>query len=219
MFRLLEVFRVSTCRCKLFEMKTWCTVHLARAHHQVLHPEWLNCLLQELCARWARLQTMESLVCILQEDYVEYSRHGTVIKGAEKPVVRSKYEEDVFTNNHTVSWRALDVWERHLRVGVPVSFHSVVLYSFCTKTVFWTWPVQRTDSKTSCSERQQAVLADMFCLPSQSPHVKTQVTPATSNEWHDFSASSALRILCDHQTNSMHHYDPYAYFLNGINLL
>ena len=33
---------------------------------------------------------------------MEYSRHGTVIKGAEKPVVRSKYEEDVLTNNHTV---------------------------------------------------------------------------------------------------------------------
>lgn len=37
------------------------------------------------------------------EDYVEYSRHGTVIKGQEKAVVRSKYEEDVLINNHTVS--------------------------------------------------------------------------------------------------------------------
>lgn len=75
-------------------------------------------------------------VCILQEDYVEYSRHGTVIKGAEKPVVRSKYEEDVFTNNHTVSWCALDVWVRRLRVGVSVSYNcfcSVALYTFCTK--------------------------------------------------------------------------------------
>lgn len=37
------------------------------------------------------------------EDYVEYSRHGTVIKGQEKAVARSKYEEDVMINNHTVS--------------------------------------------------------------------------------------------------------------------
>lgn len=37
------------------------------------------------------------------EDYVEYSRHGTVIKGQEKAVARSKYEEDVLINNHTVS--------------------------------------------------------------------------------------------------------------------
>uniref|UniRef100_A0A8C4WN68 Pre-mRNA-splicing factor SLU7 n=1 Tax=Gopherus evgoodei TaxID=1825980 RepID=A0A8C4WN68_9SAUR len=36
------------------------------------------------------------------EDYVEYSRHGTVIKGQEKAIVRSKYEEDVTINNHTV---------------------------------------------------------------------------------------------------------------------
>ena len=38
-----------------------------------------------------------------QEDYVEYSRHGNVIKGQERANVKSKYEEDVFSNNHTVS--------------------------------------------------------------------------------------------------------------------
>lgn len=36
------------------------------------------------------------------EDYVEYSRHGAVLKGLEKAVARSKYEEDVLNNNHTV---------------------------------------------------------------------------------------------------------------------
>lgn len=36
------------------------------------------------------------------EDYVEYSRHGAVLKGLEKAVARSKYEEDVLINNHTV---------------------------------------------------------------------------------------------------------------------
>lgn len=36
------------------------------------------------------------------EDYVEYSRHGAVLKGQEKAVARSKYEEDVLINNHTV---------------------------------------------------------------------------------------------------------------------
>ena len=34
---------------------------------------------------------------------MEYSRSGAVVKGAEKPVVRSKYAEDVYINNHTVS--------------------------------------------------------------------------------------------------------------------
>uniref|UniRef100_A0A6I8QNP1 Pre-mRNA-splicing factor SLU7 n=1 Tax=Xenopus tropicalis TaxID=8364 RepID=A0A6I8QNP1_XENTR len=34
------------------------------------------------------------------EEYVEYSRHGTVIKGQEKAVAKSKYEEDILINNH-----------------------------------------------------------------------------------------------------------------------
>lgn len=36
------------------------------------------------------------------EEYVEYSRHGAVLKGQEKAIARSKYEEDVLINNHTV---------------------------------------------------------------------------------------------------------------------
>uniref|UniRef100_A0A3Q3VUS7 Pre-mRNA-splicing factor SLU7 n=1 Tax=Mola mola TaxID=94237 RepID=A0A3Q3VUS7_MOLML len=38
------------------------------------------------------------------EDYVEYSRHGAVLKGLEKAIARSKYEEDVLINNHTCIW-------------------------------------------------------------------------------------------------------------------
>ncbi len=37
-----------------------------------------------------------------QEEYVEYSRLGNVIRGQEKAVAKSKYEEDVFINNHSV---------------------------------------------------------------------------------------------------------------------
>lgn len=33
---------------------------------------------------------------------MEYARSGTVIKGQERAPVKSKYLEDVFTNNHTV---------------------------------------------------------------------------------------------------------------------
>ena len=39
----------------------------------------------------------------LQEDYVEYSRHGVIVKGQEKAKTKSKYIEDVYINNHTVS--------------------------------------------------------------------------------------------------------------------
>ncbi|CAG9863898.1 unnamed protein product [Phyllotreta striolata] len=46
----------------------------------------------------------KSLLLAQTENYVEYSRSGKVIKGAEKEVIRSKYEEDVYINNHTSVW-------------------------------------------------------------------------------------------------------------------
>ncbi|KAF6199944.1 hypothetical protein GE061_006242 [Apolygus lucorum] len=38
------------------------------------------------------------------EYYAEYTRHGTLVKGQEKQIIRSKYEEDVFNSNHTSVW-------------------------------------------------------------------------------------------------------------------
>ncbi len=44
------------------------------------------------------------------ENYVEYAKDGTLIKGQEnKAVARSKYEEDVFRNNHKSIWGSY--WE------------------------------------------------------------------------------------------------------------
>lgn len=42
----------------------------------------------------------KALLLAQTEDYVEYSRTGKIIKGAEKPVVSSRYEEDIYINNH-----------------------------------------------------------------------------------------------------------------------
>eukprot|EP00960_Hanusia_phi_P006119 176474-Hanusia_phi.AAC.1 len=38
------------------------------------------------------------------EQYVEYAEDGTIIKGQERRVLNSKYEEDKMTNNHTNVW-------------------------------------------------------------------------------------------------------------------
>lgn len=46
----------------------------------------------------------KTLLLAQTEDYVEYSRSGRLIKGAEKQIIRSKYEEDVYINNHTSVW-------------------------------------------------------------------------------------------------------------------
>lgn len=46
----------------------------------------------------------KSLLLAQTEDYVEYSRYGKIIKGQDRQIVRSKYEEDVYPNNHTSVW-------------------------------------------------------------------------------------------------------------------
>lgn len=38
------------------------------------------------------------------ENYVEYSRDGRVLKGRERAYVKSKYEEDVLLGNHSSTW-------------------------------------------------------------------------------------------------------------------
>ncbi|KAK7071097.1 mRNA splicing protein, partial [Halocaridina rubra] len=62
------------------------------------------------------------------ESYVEYSRHGKIIKGAEKQTVRSKYEEDIYSGNH------LSVWGSYWRDGVwgYKCCHSMIKNSYCT---------------------------------------------------------------------------------------
>ncbi|XP_053676184.1 pre-mRNA-splicing factor Slu7 [Anopheles nili] len=46
----------------------------------------------------------KALLLAQTENYVEYSRYGKIIKGQDKPVIRSRYEEDVYINNHTTVW-------------------------------------------------------------------------------------------------------------------
>ena len=62
------------------------------------------------------------------ENYVEYSRHGKIIKGAEKQTVSSKYEEDVYHGNHS------SVWGSFWREGrwAYSCCHSFIKNSYCT---------------------------------------------------------------------------------------
>ncbi|RCN35995.1 zinc knuckle [Ancylostoma caninum] len=45
--------------------------------------------------------TPKELLFAQTEQYVEYSRKGKVLKGAERAAVKSRYEEDVYPMNHT----------------------------------------------------------------------------------------------------------------------
>ena len=62
---------------------------------------------------------------VLQEDYVEYSRHGSVIKGQEKAKVKSRYEEDVYLNNHSVS----TIFINHILKVLTLKCDNVSVYS------------------------------------------------------------------------------------------
>ncbi|CAH1374059.1 unnamed protein product [Tenebrio molitor] len=69
----------------------------------------------------------KTLLLAQTEDYVEYSRSGKVIKGQEKEIIKSKYEEDVYINNHT------SVWGSYWRGGQwgYKCCHSFVKNSYC----------------------------------------------------------------------------------------
>ena len=62
------------------------------------------------------------------EQYVEYDRAGRLIKGVEKAAAKSRYEEDVFLQNHTTVWGSF--WEAG-RWGYACC-KSFVKNSYCT---------------------------------------------------------------------------------------
>jgi len=60
---------------------------------------------QSVLEKYGGIEHLEAppreLIFSQTEDYVEYTRHGKIIKGEEDPKVRSRYEEDVHPGNHT----------------------------------------------------------------------------------------------------------------------
>ena len=85
------------------------------------------------------------------ENYIEYAQSGAVIKGQERAKVKSRYEEDVLINNHTVrvvlrfDWNFVDltkllivsclqsVWGSYWEGGSwgYACCHSFIRNSFC----------------------------------------------------------------------------------------
>lgn len=89
----------------------------------------------EILERYGGHEHLESipkeLILGQWESYAEYSPTGRMIRGAEKPTVKSRYEEDVFNNNHTVS-----VYLFVLRTSTKISDLSLPLGGvfFCVYT-------------------------------------------------------------------------------------
>ncbi|KAK2143442.1 hypothetical protein LSH36_840g02021 [Paralvinella palmiformis] len=70
----------------------------------------------------------KQLLLAQTEEYVEYSRCGTVLKGQEKVAMRSVYEEDAYPQNHT------SVWGSYWKDGQwgYGCCHSFIQESYCT---------------------------------------------------------------------------------------
>ncbi|UOH80882.1 pre-mRNA-splicing factor SLU7 [Cryptococcus neoformans] len=64
------------------------------------------------------------------ENYVEYSRSGQIIKGRERAKARSKYDEDVYINNHTAIWGSY--YDLSTSQWGFACCHSVLPGSYCT---------------------------------------------------------------------------------------
>lgn len=62
------------------------------------------------------------------ERQVEYDRAGRIIKGQEVILPKSKYEEDVYVNNHTSVWGSH--WQDH-QWGYTCC-HQTIRNSYCT---------------------------------------------------------------------------------------
>lgn len=97
----------------------------------------------------------KELLLAQTEHYVEFSRTGKVIKGQDKAVAKSKYEEDVYTNNHTSVWGSY--WQEG-RWGYSCC-HSFIRNSYCTgdagKSTSVSGNLQITDPLTSAAKMIQ----------------------------------------------------------------
>ena len=62
--------------------------------------------------------------------YVEYSRDGRVLKGVGKAPTRTKYEEDVYTNNHVSVFGSY--YSRVRAMWGYSCCHSLMKNSYCT---------------------------------------------------------------------------------------
>lgn len=91
------------------------------------------------------------------EDYVEYSRHGAVLKGQEKAIARSKYEEDVLLNNHTVSTADGHRNIMSAVVSIIEKFDSIVLFCSVSGARFGKTASGVTSAATRWSNRVTAL--------------------------------------------------------------
>jgi len=92
-------------------------------------------------------QLPRELIFAQSEAYVQYSRTGQVIKGQALRLAKSRYEEDVYPNNHTSVWGSY--WEDG-RWGYACC-HQFIKNSYCTGIIDHSGPPSTIQEKREAS--------------------------------------------------------------------
>ncbi|EFO28125.1 hypothetical protein LOAG_00359 [Loa loa] len=118
----------------------------------------------------------KELLLAQTENYVEYNRKGKVIKGDERRVILSRYEEDKYLNNHK------SVWGSYWKSGQWgfACCHSFIKASYC---------LGEAGKARNATDLKVAVLPQDV-ITNSTPNVKHEITDTTSdNELEDENSS------------------------------
>lgn len=132
----------------------------------------------------------KSLLLAQTEHYVEYSRYGKIIKGQDRQVIRSKYEEDVYPNNHTSVWGSY--WQDG-KWGYKCCY-SFIKNSYCTGE----------SGKRAAEAINDVSTLDKIPSARSEPEEETECNPddKVANENPRSSSSSASSSSEDEDTKS-----------------
>ncbi|XP_012284202.1 pre-mRNA-splicing factor SLU7 [Orussus abietinus] len=128
-----------------------------------------------------------SLLLAQTEQYVEYSRYGKIIKGQDRQIIRSKYEEDVYPNNHTSVWGSY--WQNG-QWGYKCC-HSFIKNSYCTGEAGKLRPpddLQKNQGATASQSGEQCLLETN--IPSTRSSSSDESSHDSSSECEDIKSKS-----------------------------
>ncbi|RAK96536.1 mRNA splicing protein SLU7 [Aspergillus ibericus CBS 121593] len=110
---------------------------------------------------------LRDTMVVENERFVEYDETGAV-KGAPKKAAKSKYAEDIFSNNHTSVWGS---WWHNFEWGYTCCF-STVKNSYCTGE----------DGKRAFQEADQLLMLTDADAGAEEPSAEAEETNATPND-------------------------------------
>ncbi|CAH0391152.1 unnamed protein product [Bemisia tabaci] len=135
----------------------------------------------------------KELLLAQTENYVEFSRAGTIIKGQKESIPKSRYEEDVYINNHTSVWGSY--W--HDFEWGYACCHSFIKNSYCVGEAGKSTPQVvpgESEAKPTTSSTTTPLSKSFFAKSSSPPPSEAEEPgksePAESSSEESSSSSS-----------------------------